>query len=102
MDGLTLFWTNTARKQRDHVFNFWNRRNKSTVYSKKLNLAIRQRTDLLRVHPEMGKPTNFKNTRAVIMSHYSILYQIQAPKIIITAFWDNRDNPEKLLRLMRV
>ncbi len=49
----------------------------------------------------MGKPTDFKNTRAVIMRHYSILYKVQRPKIIITAFWDNRDDPEKLLRLMR-
>ena len=101
MDGLTVFWTNTARRQRDHVFNYWNRRNKSTAYSKKLNLAIRERTDLLKIHPEMGKPTDFKNTRAVIMRHYSILYKVQRPKIIITAFWDNRDDPEKLLRLMR-
>lgn len=102
MDGLTVFWTNTAKRQRDHVFNYWNRRNESTVYSKKLNLAIRQRTDLLKVYPEMGKPTDLKNTRAVIMGHYSILYLVQRPKIIITAFWDNRDDPEKLLRLMQL
>lgn len=101
MDGLSVFWTYTARKQRDQVFNYWNKRNKSTEYSKKLNFAIRQRTDLLKTYPEMGKPTDFKNTRAVIMRHYSILYQVHVPQIIITAFWDNRDDPEKLLELMK-
>jgi len=80
MDGLTLFWTNTANKQRDHVFNYWNKRNKSKTYSKKLNLAIRERTDLIKIYPEMGKPTNFKKTRALIIGHYSILYQIQKNK----------------------
>lgn len=102
MDGLTVLWTNTARKQRDHVFNYWNKRNKSIAYSKKINMAIRQRTDLLKIYPEMGKLTDFKDTRMVIMRHYSILYQIQRPKIIITAFWDNRDDPEKLLKFMQV
>lgn len=101
MDGLTVFWTNTAKKQRDHVFNYWNKRNKSTVYSKNLNLAIKQRTDSLKTHSETGKPTNFKDTRAIIMRYYSILYKVQRQKIIITAFWDNRDDPEKLLKLMQ-
>jgi len=101
MDELTVFWTITARKQRDRVFRYWNKRNKSTAYSKKLNLAIRERTDLLKIYPEMGKPTNFKETRAVIMGHYSILYQIQKSKIFLTAFWDNRDDPEKFLKSMR-
>lgn len=65
MDGLTVFWTSTAKRQRDHIFNYWNKRNKNTNYSKKLNLAIRERTVLLKSHPEMGKATDFKETRAV-------------------------------------
>ncbi len=101
MDGLTIFWTNTAKIQRDQVFKYWNNRNKSTEYSKKLNLAIRERTDLIKIYPEMGKPTNFKATRAIIMGHYSLLYQIQKTNIIITAFWDNREDPKKLLRLIQ-
>jgi len=74
MDGLTVFWTHTAKRQRNYIFNYWNKRNKSTSYSKKLNLAIREQTELLKNYPEMGKPTDFKGTHAVIMGHYSILY----------------------------
>jgi hypothetical protein len=48
----------------------------------------------------MGKLTNFRETRAIIMGHYSILSQVQQPRIIITGFWDNRQNPEKLFKFL--
>ena len=101
MDGLTIFWTQTAIKQRDHVFDYWNHRNKSNSYSKKLNLAIRVRIDQLRFQPDIGKKTNFGETRAIIMGHYSILYTIDKSKVIITGFWDNRQDSKKLLQFLK-
>ena len=86
MDELTIFWTQTAKRQRDHIFEYWNNRNKSKSYSKKLNFAIRERIELLKSHPEMGKNTNFGDTKTISMRHYSILYRINRPKIIITGF----------------
>lgn len=101
MDGLEVFWTQTAIKQRNYIFDYWNKRNKSNNYSKKLNLSILERTDLLKSHPKIGKDTDFKNTKTISMGHYSILYQIINPKIIITGFWDNRQNPKKLLNFLK-
>jgi len=101
MDELTIFWTQTANRQRDHIFDYWNNRNKSKSYSQKLNLAIRKRIELLKSHPEMGKKTNFGDTNAISMQHYSILYKIDRPKIIVTGFWDNRQDPEKLLNFLK-
>ncbi len=49
----------------------------------------------------MGKATNFGNTRAISMRHYSILYKIDNSRIIITGFWDNRQNTEKLLKFLK-
>lgn len=48
----------------------------------------------------MGKVTHFNETRAISMGHYSILYKINRPKIVITGFWDNRQDPEKLLKFL--
>lgn len=101
MDGLTIFWTQTAKLQRNHIFDYWNNRNKSKNYSKKLNLAIRERIELLKFHPEMGKSSDFGETRATTMGHYSILYKIDRPRIIITGFWDNRQDPKKLLKFLK-
>lgn len=101
MDGLTIFWTQTAIKQRDHIFDYWNNRNKSNTYSRKLNLTIRERVELLKSQPNIGKKTNFGETRAIIMRHYSILYKIDRPRIVITGFWDNRQDPKKLLGFLK-
>ncbi|MHB1148369.1 MAG: type II toxin-antitoxin system RelE/ParE family toxin [Lutibacter sp.] len=97
MAELTIFWTNTALKQRNYTFEYWNARNKSTNYSKKLNLSIKERTNILKTNPELGKKTEFNNTRAISLGHYTILYKKINSKIIITGFWDNRQDPEKLL-----
>ncbi len=101
MDGLTIFWTPTAIKQRDYIFDYWNNRNKSNTYSKKLNLAIIERLGLLKSQPDIGKKTTFGKTRAIIMEHYSILYKLEKTQIIITGFWDNRQDPKKLLGFLK-
>jgi hypothetical protein len=100
MAELTIFWTNTALKQRNYTFEYWNERNKSMTYSKKLNLSIKERTNILKTNPELGKKTDFNNTRAISLGHYTILYKKIDSKIIITGFWDNRQDPEKLLKFL--
>ena len=101
MDGLKIFWAQTAKRQRDNIFDYWNKQNKSTSYSKKLNLSIRERIGLLKTYPKMGKETDFRETRVISLGHYSILYKIHKSKIIITGFWDNRQDPEKLMKFLR-
>ena len=98
MATLKLFWTETAIRQRNFIFDYWNERNKSNSYSIKLNTKIKERTTLLKITPEIGKRTEFKNTYTVSLGHYSIFYQFDSSKVIITAFWDNRQNPRKLLK----
>ncbi len=66
-----LKWTSTALKQRNAVFEYWNSRNKSNQYSKKLNLKIKERTTLLKLYPELGIETTFSKTRVLYMSSAS-------------------------------
>lgn len=101
MAELNVFWTETAIRQRNRIFEYWIERNKSNTYAKKLNQKIKERTDLLKQNPDLGKKTEFKNTRAVSLGHYSILYQQYHSKLIITGFWDNRQEPEKLLDYLK-
>ena len=101
MAQLTIHWTETAIRQRNYIFEYWIERNQSTTYAKKLNEKIKERTNLLKHNPDLGKITEFKNTRAVSLGHYSILYQASENKIIITGFWDNRQEPEKLLDFLK-
>lgn len=101
MASIKIYWTATSIKQRNYVFEYWNKRNKSTVYSKKLVKKINERIDQIKAHPEIGKKTNFKNHRSISLGHYSIIYLKKEDKIFITAFWDNRQDPNKLLKVLK-
>ncbi len=60
MARIEIFWTPTAIKQRNHVFEYWNERNKSTSYSLKLNAKIKSIINLLKKNHTWGKKPNSK------------------------------------------
>lgn len=101
MVELTLHWTNTALGQRNHIFKYWNKRNKSTEYSKRLLKAINERTKLILSFLEMGREIEFGNHRTIPLEHYSIFYRKVERKMIITAFWDNNQSPKKLMKVLK-
>lgn len=101
MDEITIFWTKTAIKQRNHVFEYWNKRNFSIAYSVKLNLMIKESLNLLKSYTKIGKMTEFKGTRAIFITYYSLLYKIEDNKIIVTGFWDNRQDSKKLNKFLK-
>ena len=100
MAQLKVFWTESAIRQRNFIFEYWIERNQNYNFVKKLNLQIKNVISLLKKNPELGKQTDFKNTRALIIGNYSILYQKIDNKIIITGLWDNRQNPNQLLKYL--
>ncbi len=98
MELLAIVWTQTAVKQRNYVFNYWNERNQSNVFSTKLNKEIKATTKLLQTFPHLGKATTYPNTRTLlVIKNYSLLYQVTETHIIVVGFWDNRQSPQRLL-----
>ena len=95
-----IVWTRTAANQRRLVFEYWNENNNSTAYSEKLLVQIKQRLDTLLEFPKSGRKTVFKNTFVTSLGHYGIFYQFNKSQLIITGFWDNRQDPKKLLKLL--
>ena len=75
MAEIKIFWTKIAVAQRNQILHYWNNRNKSNIYSKKLNNKIKEKVSLLKANPEMGIMTEIENTRAIFLGHYSILYK---------------------------
>lgn len=96
-----IVWTETAIKQRREILKYWTIRNKSTVYAEKLINLINDRTKLISQIPEAGKPTNHLDTREAAMGNFSVYYKNSETQIIITSFWDNRQDPEKLIKLLK-
>ena len=48
MAKIKIEWSHFAKQQRDEIFIYWNNRNKSTVYSKKLKSIIKEKTNQLK------------------------------------------------------
>lgn len=98
MELLKVVWTQTAVKQRNHVFDYWNERNQTNTFSTKLNKEIKATIKLLQTFPLLGKATSYPKTRTLLLrKNYSLLYQVTKSQIIVVGFWDNRQSPQKLL-----
>lgn len=74
--------------------NFGFQKNRSNIYSKKLNLLIEQKLKQISENPDSGIQTNIENIRALLVENYYIHYSIKAETIRILRIWDARQNPE--------
>ena len=96
-----VIWTKTAEIQFVGILEYWVKHNKSNTYSKNLLKIVAERTELIAQHPLMHKPTNFKEVRVASLGNFSIFYKVADDSIIITSFWDNRQDPKKLLDILK-
>lgn len=88
-----IVWTTFARESRTSIFSYWNERNKSTVYSKKLNLQFQESIKQVVIFPESSIKSNNENIRLKIASHFEIIYSFDETHIFIMDIWDTRQNP---------
>jgi len=96
-----VVWTETAAKQRREILRYWTTRNGSTTYAEKLIKFTAVRIKVLLKHPEAYKTTIYPETRISAMGHFSILYRLNDTHLIITSFWDNRQDPDRLLEIIK-
>ena len=60
-----------------------------------------EKTQQVAKTPEIFPLCDFPETRVAPLDNFSILYKIKDDRIVITAFWDNRQDPKKLLEILR-
>lgn len=94
-------WTRTADIQYAGVLEYWVNRNKSPDYSKKLIQIVSERTHQIAETLYIYKQTSFNDTRVASLGNFSIYYKVTDEDILITAFWDNRQDPNKLLQILK-
>ncbi len=94
-----VVWTRTADLQFVGVLEYWVRRNESNFYSKKLIRLVSERTKQIAKNPFLYKRTDFKDIRVASLGNFSIYYKINDEQIIVSAFWDNRQDPGLLLKI---
>lgn len=96
----TVVWTETAARQRRNILLYWTKRNGNTKYAEKLIKLIANQTKIISGNPSIFKQTDFPNTHISSLGYFSIVYKITKDQIIVTAFWDNRQDPQTLLDLL--
>jgi hypothetical protein len=99
--GLKVVWTRTAVKQRDLVFEYWTVCNGNKEYSKKILFVILANIEIVKQYPNIAKLTKYDSIRSMtVLENYSLLYKYDDINITIVGFWDNRQNPYRLYKLL--
>ena len=86
-------WSKDARLDLYDILDFYNKRNGTTIYSKKLNTKINKSINQLSNNPFLGTQTDYDSVRALITGDYQIIYEIFNQLILIIMIWDCRRNP---------
>jgi plasmid stabilization system protein ParE len=96
-----IIWTETAARQRKSILEYWVQRNQSASYSLKLLRLSNEKAIIIAENPLIYKVAEFPDTHVAAMGHFSLFYKITDESIIITGFWDNRQDPKKLLEFLK-
>ncbi len=96
-----IIWSRRAQEDRKYIFSYWNKRNKSKVYSKKLNRLFIKAVELLAIHPNMGRVSNKENIRIKVVKDYLLIYEFTTKELRILSVFDTRQNPNKLKNILK-
>ena len=88
-----IVWTTFARISRKEIFLYWNNRNKSTIYSRKLNFLFQEALIIIAKYPQLSVASNNENIRLKIVSHFEVIYHVSEKQITVIDIWDTRQNP---------
>lgn len=91
-----IIWTPNARDEKKRILSYWLKRNKSNVYSKKLNILFKQAIHLIANKPIPRRITDFEDVYVKIVRDYKIFFTEDEESIYIISIWDTRQDPNKL------
>jgi len=89
-------WSSQAKTDLSRILEFFNIRNGSKTYSKKLNSKLRKAIRLLSKHPLLGIQSDVENIRVLVDGDYAIFYQVTEENIRILTIWDCRQDPDNV------
>ena len=81
-----VVWTKTADIQYVGILDYWVKRNRSSLFSKKLIELVKHKTQEISENPLRFKKADFENTRVAYLNHFGIYFQFTTTRVIITAF----------------
>ncbi len=89
-----IIWSDRASLELRNVLQFYNERNGNANYSLKILEEIDSLLNSLSNNDLLGRLTDNKRTRVLVMEVYLIFYEIDDSNIEILSFWDNRQSSD--------
>jgi toxin YoeB len=90
-----IVWSDNAVFELRAILEYFNFRNKSKVYSRKLYASLQAEIKILLLYPEIGKNTDTLNVRGFLIENYCVFYEIKEIHIVILSIWDTRQDSKK-------
>ena len=95
MVGREVVWTKVSEIQLQGILEFYSKRNKSGLYSRKLYKKFKTELQAASKNPEIGIKRKLDQIRGLIIEDYILFYEILEDRIMILKVWDCRQNPDK-------
>ena len=96
-----IIWTETAGKQLQQILDYWLDKNASPEYPKKILQLVEEYIGYILQRPDSFRLTEHGTNRVCVIGVFSIFFKRKYSKIYITCFWDNRQDPNRLIRILR-
>ncbi|MBK8483015.1 MAG: type II toxin-antitoxin system RelE/ParE family toxin [Saprospiraceae bacterium] len=96
-----IAWSQNAKNDLKNIKKFFDTRNQSSTYSKKLLKTFRDSAKLIEKFPLLSIPTENDNVRGFVILEYIIFYEIMSEHILVLIVWDCRRDPEQLNKLVK-
>jgi len=91
-----VIWSPLAKTDRKNILKYWESRNKSKVYPKKLNKLFSEAVSILAAYDIPRRTTDIPNVFVKLVRDYKIYFTENKETITILTIWDTRQSPDKL------
>ncbi len=95
-----VIWLEKANFDFFDILEFYDNRNKSKIYSKKLYVEIKLKLKNLDFRVTLPQKTAVENLYYFTHNHISIFFSIESDDIIVKVVTDDRRNPQLINRLL--
>lgn len=96
-----IVWSLNSKNDLKGIKKFFDTRNQSSAYSKKLLKTFRDSAKLIEKFPLLSIPTEYDNVRGFVILEYIIFYEIMSEHILVLCIWDCRQDPEQLNKILK-
>lgn len=91
-----IIWSPKAKSELIEILEYWVNRNKSNVYSLKINQLIQEQLIFILEFPKIGRKTDIKIVYVKIIIDYLLYYEIEKGNLHVLTIRHGKKNPKTL------